>query len=151
MVFLRRAGPRGRARLFSAFSLRFEDKLSRPRQAVLFASDPFDGGWIGLEGLRAVEQFLIFRVELFDFLADFSGLLLRAAHRQHTVRPENILEQQKCQAANQEPIQISAKKITHLLDEALPRAARTSIPHALTQELASLASFRDAAGEAASV
>jgi hypothetical protein len=39
-------------------------------------------------------QFLIFGIQLINFLLNFPRFGLRTAHRQHSVRPENILQEQ---------------------------------------------------------
>ena len=112
------------------------------------ARDSFDRGGIALERFHAVLQFPVFLVELADFLADFRGLLLCAAHRQDAVRPENILEQQQNESAGEEPVEIAAEKPAHMLDECLPAIHLSLIHCLLTHVRASSASFCDAAGEA---
>jgi hypothetical protein len=115
------------------------------------ARDSFDGGGIALERLHAVLQFSVFLVELVDFLADLLGLLLRAAHRQHAMRPEDILKQEQGQSNGEKPIEIAAKKLAHLLGKCLPRVRLWRVHGLVTHALVSSASFCDAAGEADSV
>ncbi len=113
--------------------------------------DSFDGGGIALERFHAVLQFPVLVVKLIDFLADFGGFLLRAAHRQHAVSPEDILEQQKCKSGGQKPIEIAVKKFAHLLDESLSLIRRRRLHCLLIHDCASSASFCDSLGEADSV
>jgi len=115
------------------------------------ARDSFDRGGIAFERLHAVLQFPVFLIELINFPADLVGLLLCAAHRQHPVRPENILKKQKGQPCGQKPIQVAAKKFAHLLGKCFPRIRLSGSHGLLTHAVASSASFCDAAGEADSV
>jgi hypothetical protein len=70
-----------------------ENEFPGAREMHFLARDSFDRGRIAFERLHAFLQFPVFLVQLVDFPADFSRLLLRAAHGQHAVRPENVLEQ----------------------------------------------------------
>jgi hypothetical protein len=113
--------------------------------------DSFDGCGVALERLHAVLQLPVFFVELVDFLTDFGGFLLRAAHCQHAMRPENILEQQQSESGGKKPIKVAAKKFAHLLDESFPLIRLRRFHCLLTHISASAASCCDAAGEADSV
>jgi len=72
-------------------------------------------------------QFLIFFVEMIDFLLNVGGLLLRAPHRDHAVRAENILQDEQGQPRDEEPRQVAAKEAAHLLGEA--HASRVDLLH----------------------
>jgi hypothetical protein len=73
--------------------MRLEHEFSGAREMHFLARDSFDRGGIALERLHSFLQFPVFLVQLVDLPADFRGLLLRAAHGQDAVRPENVLEQ----------------------------------------------------------
>jgi hypothetical protein len=128
-----------------------ENQFAGPVEVHFLPRDSLDGGRIALERFHSILQFLVFVVELFDFLADFGGLLLRAAHRQHAVGPEYILEQKQRKPTGQKPVEIPAQKLAHLLGKRLVLPGIRRIHCLLIQACASAASFCDAAGEAASV
>jgi hypothetical protein len=69
-----------------------ENVFSGPGQPHFLARDSLDGLRIGLERFHAVLQLAIFLVDLIDFFLNSCRFFLRAAHGQHAVRAENILE-----------------------------------------------------------
>ena len=87
----------------------------------LIPRDSFESCRIGLQVLDAILQLPIFFVEPLDLLLHLPRLQLRPAHRQHSVSPENILEQNQREARNQKPIRISAQEIPHLIAKATAR------------------------------
>jgi hypothetical protein len=128
-----------------------ENQFPRTVEMHLLSRDSFDRGRIALERLHVFLQFSVLVVKLVDFHADFSGFLLRAAHRQHAVRPEDVLEQQQRESGGKKPIEIAVKEFAHLLDEGFPLVHLRRLHCLLTHACASSASFCDAAGEPDSV
>ena len=96
---------------------------------------PSNGRRIRFQVLHAILQFPVLFIQPLDFLLYFLRLQLRAAHRENSVRAENILQQEQPKSRDQKPIQVAAKKFAHLIAEAcLGRGRflrRSSLPRRL--------------------
>jgi hypothetical protein len=72
-----------------------ENQFARAREAHFFAGNAFDGFWIRLEGVDLFGERLIFVVHFADLRADIVDFLLRAAHGDKPVRPEDVVNEQR--------------------------------------------------------
>jgi hypothetical protein len=104
--------------LCDGLGLNLEDVLAGTRETHIFSCHALDFGGIALERPYVILQLLIFFVEVVDFLLNVGGLLLRAPHRDHAVRTENILQDEQGESRNEKPRQVAAKEGAHLLGEA---------------------------------
>ena len=108
---------RNAARLIFGFRVRFENYFALSLQLQLFSHDFLDRRRIRLQRLHAVLQPLISLVEPRNVFLNFLRFLLRTPHRQHAVRPENVLKQQESEAQDQERVHIPMEKLAELLEE----------------------------------